>query len=276
MSPPRPPAVFITGASRGLGRELAREYAPEGKRTGSWARAADALEELADELVQRHGVRCLALAADVRDPASMRSAAGDFMDEFGDPDRVIANEGTHRHADRVCGGLRRLSAGSRDQRARHGGHLRTFRAVYEGERAGHAGRRGLGRGRARTARRAGAYSASKAAAIRYLESLRVELRPARVRVVTLCPGYVDTDMTAGNPYPMPFLLRADEAARRLVRAIERGARHAVIPWPMALDGTRVGAAAERGSTIVCSSMPGASRADGRCESRLARGTGGLA
>src|SRR5207244_1826200 len=77
---------------------------------------------------------------------------------------------------------------------------------------------------------AGAYSASKAAAIAYLESLRVELRGTGVAVVTLCPGYVATPMTAGNPYRMPFLLEAGEAARRLARAIARKQRLAVIPW----------------------------------------------
>jgi short-subunit dehydrogenase len=82
----------------------------------------------------------------------------------------------------------------------------------------------------------GAYSASKAAAISYLESLRVELRGSGVEVITLCPGYVATSMTEKNPYPMPFLLSADEAARLMVRAISRGRRFYVFPWQMALVG----------------------------------------
>jgi hypothetical protein len=83
---------------------------------------------------------------------------------------------------------------------------------------------------------ASAYSASKAAVITYLESLRVELRGSGVRVVNINPGYIDTPMTRGNPYPMPFMLPPDEAARRMVRAIERGARSVVIPWQMGLVG----------------------------------------
>ena len=71
---------------------------------------------------------------------------------------------------------------------------------------------------------AGAYCASKAAAMTYLESLRVELRGSGVDVVTICPGYVATPMTENNPYPMPFRLSSDEAARRMVRAIERRKR----------------------------------------------------
>jgi short-subunit dehydrogenase len=81
-----------------------------------------------------------------------------------------------------------------------------------------------------------AYSASKAAAIRYLEGLRVELRGSGVRVVTLCPGFIATAMTAKNPYPMPFILDVDDAARRFIRAIESGKSYAVIPWQMAIFG----------------------------------------
>lgn len=81
---------------------------------------------------------------------------------------------------------------------------------------------------------AAAYSASKAAAIAYLESLRLEMRPHGIRVVTIAPGYIATPMTAVNPYPMPFLLPADAAARRFAAAIERGTAYTVIPWQMGL------------------------------------------
>jgi short-subunit dehydrogenase len=82
----------------------------------------------------------------------------------------------------------------------------------------------------------GAYSASKAAAINYLESLRVELRGSGIAVVTVCPGYIATPMTADNPYPMPFLMRPDEAARKIARAIAWRKRFYVLPWQMAIAG----------------------------------------
>lgn len=81
---------------------------------------------------------------------------------------------------------------------------------------------------------AAAYSASKAAAIAYLESLRVELAGSGVAVVTICPGYIDTPMTRGNPYRMPFLTAPDKAARLIARAVERRKRLYVFPWPMAI------------------------------------------
>jgi len=83
---------------------------------------------------------------------------------------------------------------------------------------------------------ASAYSASKAAAISYLESLRVELRGSGVKVVTICPGYIKTPMTDVNPYPMPFIMDADDAAKRMALAIERDCSFSVIPWQMGLVG----------------------------------------
>ena len=80
----------------------------------------------------------------------------------------------------------------------------------------------------------GAYSASKSAAITWMESLRTEMRGSGVSVVTICPGYIDTPMTRVNRFRMPFLLPADEAARRIARAIARRPRVAVVPWQMAL------------------------------------------
>jgi hypothetical protein len=80
----------------------------------------------------------------------------------------------------------------------------------------------------------GAYCASKAAAIAWLESLRTELYGSGVSVVCVCPGYIDTPMTRVNRYRMPFLLGPDEAAKRIARAIAAKRRLAVIPWQMAL------------------------------------------
>ena len=83
---------------------------------------------------------------------------------------------------------------------------------------------------------ASAYCASKSAAITYLESLRLELRGHGIKVVTVCPGYVATAMTAGNPYRMPFLMPVDRAAVDVADAIASGRRFYVLPWQMALVG----------------------------------------
>lgn len=164
----------------------------------------------------------------------MQRAAADFSARFGTPDIVIANAG--------------VSAGTLSELA---GDLAAFRRVMDVNVYGmavsfqpfvaalRARRGGTLVGIASVAGFRGlpgaaAYSASKSAAITYLESLRTELSGSGVAVVTICPGYVRTPMTAANPYRMPFILDADEAARRFARAIAAKRRLAVIPWQMAI------------------------------------------
>jgi len=78
----------------------------------------------------------------------------------------------------------------------------------------------------------GAYCASKAAVIAYCESLRGELRPSGVKVVTICPGYIDTPLTRENRYPMPFLMKAEVFADKAFATIHAGHSYRVIPWQM--------------------------------------------
>ena len=66
------------------------------------------------------------------------------------------------------------------------------------------------------------YGPTKAAMINMLEALRIDLQPLGISVITVCPGFVRTDLTSHNRFPMPFLLEADDAARRIVRGIDRG------------------------------------------------------
>jgi hypothetical protein len=62
------------------------------------------------------------------------------------------------------------------------------------------------------------------------------MRRSGVGVSTICPGFIATPMTAKNPYPMPFIIEADDAARRIARAIEARKSYAIIPWQMAIVG----------------------------------------
>jgi short-subunit dehydrogenase len=79
-----------------------------------------------------------------------------------------------------------------------------------------------------------AYCASKAAVNTFMEGLRIQLRGKGIAVTTICPGFVRTPMTSVNDFPMPFLLEADEAARRIVRALRRKVKVFDFPWPMAV------------------------------------------
>ncbi|NJD36511.1 MAG: SDR family oxidoreductase [Betaproteobacteria bacterium] len=218
----------MTGASSGIGAALARHYAATGATLGLAARSQHRLSELAAELPGTH--YCYPL--DIADAAAVQAAAADFMARHGCPDIVIANAG--------------VSAGTLTAEA---GDLPAFRRIFETNVIGMvqtfqpfvAAMKARGSGRLvgiasvagiRGLPGAGAYSASKAAAIAYLEALRVEMHGSGVRVVTIAPGYIATPMTAVNRYWMPFLMPADAAAARFARAIECGTSYAVIPWQM--------------------------------------------
>ncbi len=227
--------VFITGASSGIGQALARHYARQGAALGLVGRRHDALQALATEL----GKHCTVYAVDVRDESAMRQAALDFMQRYGIPDIVIANAGVSRgtlteHQEdsavfkavfdiNVLGLLHTFQPFITPMRNTANARAQPYRLVGIASVAGIRGLPG-----------AGAYSASKAAAISYLESLRVEMQHYGIGVTTIAPGYIRTPMTDVNPYAMPFLMEVDEAAARMARAISAGRRFCVIPWQMGI------------------------------------------
>ena len=222
-------AVFITGASSGIGEALAVYYAAQGARLGLVGRRADALAALNARLGGGHA--CYVL--DVTDATALAEAAADFMARFGVPEIVVASAGVSagtltEHAEDLAVIRRVMDINLYGMAATFAPFIPAMKQAGGWRRlvgiASVAGIRGLPG--------AEAYSASKAAAIAYLESLRLELRPAGIPVVTIAPGYIETPMTAVNPYTMPFLLPADQAARRFAAAIERGTSYTVIPWQM--------------------------------------------
>lgn len=228
--------IFITGASDGIGAALVRHYAhrnPAGSVVfGLVARRGEALAALANTLPAH--CTCHLYPLDVTDDPAMAAAAKDFMAQAGLPDIVIANAGIS--VGTLTSESEDLPVFARVMAVNVQGVVNTFhpfvRPLSEARRgqlvgiASVAGVRGLPG--------ASAYSASKAAVISYLESLRVELHGSGVKVTTLLPGYIHTHMTARNPYRMPFILPVEEAARRLARLIDRRVGYAVMPWQMAL------------------------------------------
>ena len=235
---PKPLRVFITGASSGIGQALAQHYAGQGAVVGIAARRGDFLQALAGELEQTGASAVSCFPLDVTDATALRNAAERFIANHGAPDIVIANAGVSSGTLTECS--EDLEVIRRIFDINVFGMAATFSpfiaAMKQAAATGNPGRlvgiasvagiRGLPG--------AEAYSASKAAAITYLESLRLEMRPSGIKVVTIAPGYIATPMTAINPYPMPFMLPAAEAARRFARAIARGSSYSVIPWQMGI------------------------------------------
>lgn len=227
--------VYITGASSGIGKALAARYAQQGWRLALVGRRVEEMRAWA----QQQGLppeRCAVYGADVAETDAIVAAGQACLADPGLPDVVIANAGISLGVDTAH--REDLEVMARTFAINVVGMAATFQPfitpmVQRGTGtlvgiASVAGVRGLpGHG---------AYCASKAAVIRYCESLRGELRPSGVRVVTLSPGYVATPLTQRNRYPMPFLLQPEDFADRAVQAIAAGVRHRTIPWQMGLLG----------------------------------------
>lgn len=225
--------VFITGASSGIGQALAWRYHQAGWRLALSARRADAIERWARERGLARD-RYAVYGADVADRESIIAAGEACIARQGLPAAVIANAGFSIGMDTAV--REDLDLMALTLATNTVGLAATFHPFVAGmERRGAgtlvgiasvAGIRGMpGHG---------AYCASKAAVISYCESLRGELRASGVRVVTICPGYIDTPLTRGNRYPMPFLMTPDAFAERAFQAIEAGASYRVIPWQMGI------------------------------------------
>lgn len=233
--------IVITGASSGIGQALAKAYA---RRYGAQctlvliSRNQAALTTLSSVINTSFGSQVHCYTADVRDANRMQEIAQALLSTIGTPHIVIGNAGVSRGT---------LTEYQEDIPAFQAvfdtnvmGLVHTFQPFIaamktltaQGEQAqlvgiaSVAGIRGLPG--------SGAYSASKAAAITYLESLRVEMQLHNIAVTTIAPGYIRTPMTEINTYPMPFLMDADVFANKAIHAIATQKRYTVIPWQMGI------------------------------------------
>ena len=223
--------VLITGASSGIGRALASELGRRGARLALTARRGEELLKVADE-VERAGGEALALPADVRDPEALKGVVEQVRERWGRVDVLVANAGmssttaaTRLDAGEVgdvitvnvIGVVNSVAAVLPSMLERGAGHLVAISSL--------ASFRGMPK--------SGAYSASKAAVSTFFESLRVDLSKSGIDVTVIHPGFIRTPMTANRKKKLPYLLEVDDAACRIVRAVERRARTYAFPWQLA-------------------------------------------
>lgn len=225
------PLVFITGASSGIGQALAHRYHQAGFLLALVARRTSEVKTWASEQgISPDSYEIYSAVVSVTD--SIVAAGRDCIARQGVPDVVIANAGISVGMDTAV--LSDIDVMARTFATNNIGMAATFQPFVDamvqrgsGTLVGIgsvAGIRGLpGHG---------AYCASKAAVISYCESLRGELRPHGVRVVTVSPGYIDTPLTQQNRYSMPFLMQPADFADRAFRTIQAGVSYRVIPWQM--------------------------------------------
>ncbi len=225
------PLVFITGASSGIGQALAARYAADGWRLALVARRTAEMQAwaaqrgLPPERVQVYG-------ADVSVIDSIVAAGQACLAAQGVPDVVVAAAGVSigmDTAERDDLDVMRdtLALNLTGTAATFHPFLVPMRQRASGTLVGIASVAAI-----RGLPGHGAYCASKAGVVSYCESLRGECRGQGVRVVTIVPGWIATPLTAVNPYPMPFMLQADDFAARAQRAIAQGRSYTVIPWQM--------------------------------------------
>ncbi len=225
------PLVFITGASSGIGQALAQRYHQAGFRLALVARRTSEVKTWASaQGISPESYEIY--SADVSVTDSIVAAGRECIARQGVPDVVIANAGISVGMDTAV--RDDIDVMARTFATNNIGMAATFQPFVDamvqrgsGTLVGIgsvAGIRGLpGHG---------AYCASKAAVISYCESLRGELRPHGVRVVTVSPGYIDTPLTQQNRYSMPFLMQPADFADRAFRTIQAGVSYRVIPWQM--------------------------------------------
>ena len=223
--------VLITGASSGIGRALALEWGRRGARLGLTARRGEELLRLSEE-IERAGGEALALPADVRDPVALNAVAERVRERWDRIDVLVANAGMSSTAAatklnagevgdlisiNVIGVVNSVAAVLPAMLERGSGHLVAISSL--------ASYRGMPK--------SGAYSASKAAVSTLFESLRVDLRKSNIAVTTIHPGFIRTPMTAGRKKKLPFLLEPEDAACRIIRAVERRSRTSAFPCQLA-------------------------------------------
>ncbi len=218
--------AWVVGASSGIGAAVARELVSRGAKVAISARREGQLAEVS-------GGCMLVVPADVTDVASMAAAAARVRGELGPIELVVLSAGYwkrmpatdwdtdsfNRHVQvNLVGMSNAISAVLPEMLARQSGVIAGIASV--------AGYRGLAG--------AEAYGATKAGQINLLEALRIRLAGTGVRVTTVCPGFVRTEMTAGNDFPMPFIIEADAAGRAICDGLERERTEIVFPARMAL------------------------------------------
>lgn len=225
------PLVFITGASSGIGQALAARFYEAGYRLALVARRTGEIESWAAAR-GLDAARFRIYSADVALTDSIVAAGNACIATQGLPDVVIANAGISvgiDTADRAD-----IDVLTQTFATNNVGLAATFHPFVNAMRERGSGRLvGIASVAAiRGLPGHGAYCASKAGVVAYCESLRGEMHNTGVRVVTLLPGYIDTPLTQGNRYGMPFLMQPEDFAAQALSAIESGTSYRVIPWQM--------------------------------------------
>ncbi|MDJ0393916.1 SDR family oxidoreductase [Rhodococcus sp. G-MC3] len=222
--------ILITGASSGLGEEMARRFAAKGRNLGLCARREGRLETLREELLAANpGISVAIRGLDVTDHDAVAAVFGELRDELGGLDRVVVNAGLGKGAKIGSG---RAEANLATARTNFIGALSQCEAaleIFRAQKYGHlvlvssiSADRGLPGAKA-------VYSASKAGVAALGEALAAELAKTDIVVTTLLPGFIATDMSSKAGDSSALTATLDEGVSAMVSAIEKEPRRAALP-----------------------------------------------
>jgi short-subunit dehydrogenase len=222
--------ILITGASSGLGAGMARAFAAKGRDLALCARRTDRLDELKDELSQRHpGINIAVAALDVNDHEQVPKVFAELRDELGGVDRVIVNAGIGKGARLGSGKVWANKATLETNLIAALVQIETALEIFHQSGSGHLvlissvlGNKGVPGVKA-------SYAASKAGLRSLGESLRAEYAKGPIKVSVIEPGYIESEMTAKSASTM-FMVDNETGVKALVGAIEREPGRAVVPW----------------------------------------------
>ena len=222
--------ILITGASSGLGAEMARQFADLGHDLALCARRTDRLEELRTEIAKDHPERRVEVRAlDVTDDDAVFRVFHEFADELGAIDRVVVNAGLGKGAPLGTG---RYDANKQTAMTNFVAALAQTEAameIFRDQNAGHlvmvssmSAVRGMPKNLT-------TYAATKAGVAHLAEGLRAELHGGPIKVTVLYPGYIASEMNDRNPHPSPMLASTEKGVRAMVGAIEKEKESACVP-----------------------------------------------
>jgi NADP-dependent 3-hydroxy acid dehydrogenase YdfG len=220
--------IFITGASSGIGEYVAYEYAKQGATIGLAARRKELLEKVSAKCIELGG-KPIIYETDVSNQAETKNAIDNFIAKSGGIDIVIANAGISGKIDLESGNAdeinRMLSTNILGVTNTILPVLPTMLEKQSGRVvvvSSIAGFRGLP-GRS-------GYSASKVAVRFMMNSWRSSFAKDGISFTTICPGFIDTDLTDNHKYHMPFLMNVEVFAKKMVNAIEKKKKTYIAPW----------------------------------------------
>ena len=231
--------ILITGASSGLGAEMARQFAARGHDLALCARRTGKLEALRDEIHAQHpDARIEIRALDVTDDDQVFEVFAAFKADFGTIDRVVVNAGLGKGAPLGTG---RYDANRQTAMTNFVAALAQTEAAMEIFRAQDAGHlvmissMSAVRGMPRTLT---TYAATKAGVAHLAEGLRAELHGSPIKVTVLYPGYIRSEMNEKVAQGTPLMSSTEKGVRAMVDAIEKekaSAHVPALPWaPMSV------------------------------------------